>query len=140
MIELLNPAYQFNIKGTVCKRTTENSEGQHVESYHMILGDLWMKRLAPPRGNENEEAFQAVGIQRDSFLTHNLREHTHEITRNDLIIVDGLGYFITGIRPYKSSNNYIVFDTEFRDNQRRYETDESGIVLITELDEPIERI
>jgi hypothetical protein len=114
MIEKINP-YEFNLQGTIELRTVDKTTGQAVETWSSAYSNVWMKRLAPPRGSENQEAFQTVAVQKDSFLIMN---EGFTITAKDhRILMGGSYYYIVGVRPFKSSLNYIVLDTEQRDNE-----------------------
>lgn len=113
MLTSLNP-YQLNLQADIEVRTVDKSTGEKVETWATDFASVWMKRLAPPRGTETTEAMQRVAVQRDSFL---IRNEGLTITPADhRISLDGEKFYITGERPYKSSLDMKVLDTEKRDN------------------------
>lgn len=113
MLTQINP-YQLNLQASIEVRTVDKSSGQKVETWAEAHAGVWMKRLAPPRGNETTEAMQRVAVQRDSFL---IRQEGRTITAADhRINLSGEKFYITGVRPYKSSLDMQVLDTEKRDN------------------------
>lgn len=131
MIENFNP-YELNILANIEKRTIDKSSGQVVETWGVEYANVWMKRLSPPRGTETQQANQTVGVQRDSFL---LRDEYRDpmITAADFrIVFERRNYYVTGKRPFKSSLNFIVLDTERRDNEGL--GSETGVSLDTILE------
>jgi hypothetical protein len=113
MLTSLNP-YELNLQADIEVRTVDKSTGEDVPTWVVQNPNVWMKRLAPPRGTENTEAMQRVAVQRDSFL---IREEGRTITAaNHRINQNGELFYITGVRPYKSSLDMKVLDTEKRDN------------------------
>lgn len=132
-------SHDYTWKGTICQRTVDSSDGQDEPTYTMLIGDIWFKRMMPLRGNETSEGTQTVAVQRDTWETWDL-SNLVQIKATDLIIINGKGYHITGIRPLKGSRDKMLFDTELRDNAATYEIDESGMVRINMDLTPIEQI
>lgn len=113
MLTKINP-YEFNLQADIEVRTVDKSSGQTVPTWAADYSSVWMKRLNPPRGSEREEAQQPVGIQRDTFQ---IRNEGQIITAKDhRIALNGEYYYIVGTRPFKSSIDMLLLDTEKRDN------------------------
>ncbi|MEM7298231.1 MAG: head-tail adaptor protein, partial [Bacteroidota bacterium] len=108
--------YELNLLGKIQMRTvTKTDFGEAVESWADVYTSVYMKRLPPRRGSEVEENRQTVGVQSDSFV---IRKENRTPTAADYrIVYDSKNYYITGVRPYKTSLDYIVLDTELRDNE-----------------------
>lgn len=114
MIEKINP-YQLNLQGSIEVRSIDKSSGESIPTWSEDFANVWMKRLPPPRGSENQESLQSVGVQKDSFLIVN--EGRTITSKDHRIVMDSQNFYIVGVRPYKSSLNYLVLDTEQRDNE-----------------------
>jgi hypothetical protein len=113
MLEQINP-YELNLQANIEIRSVDKSSGQTVETWSTAYTGVWMKRMSPPRGSEGQEANQMVATQRDTFK---IREEGRTITAKDYrIVMNGEYYYITGVRPFKSSLNFKLLDTEKRDN------------------------
>ena len=112
MIAEKNP-YQLNTIGNIEVRTIDQSSGQAVPSWSAEYSNVYMKRLAPPRGTETNGAMQDMAVQRDSFL---IRKEGKTVTaKNHRIVIDSEYFYVSGVRPYKSSINFIVLDTTSND-------------------------
>ena len=67
------------------------------------------------RVNEKEELTQMVFIEKLSWI---IRREDREIFPNAMrFVVEGKNHFIVNVRRWKGSRNWLVLDTEFRDNQ-----------------------
>jgi hypothetical protein len=67
------------------------------------------------RVNEKEELTQMVFIEKLSWI---IRREDRNIVPNAMrFVVEGDNHFIVNVRRWKGSRNWLVLDTEFRDNQ-----------------------
>jgi hypothetical protein len=67
------------------------------------------------RVNEKEELTQTVFIEKLSWI---IRREGRNIVPNAMrFVVEGDNHFIVNVRRWKGSRDWLVLDTEFRDNQ-----------------------
>lgn len=121
---MINP-WHFNLIGFIQKPVVDTTN-ETVTTWETVYENVYMRRLAPPRGREGQSQNQTVGTQLDSW--HMWKgdmyiELDYRLIQNDRI------FYITGERPFQSSLDQIVLDTEVRDNQPRLVTDTSEIAI-----------
>ena len=112
----INP-FHFNVTGTLERKTVDKSTGQRVETWAATgearYTDMRMQQINS-RGSENYEADQQVAQLKGSFIMH--AEDRAFVPATDRIVVNSENYYIEGVRPWKSSNKFIVVDWIYKDN------------------------
>ena len=112
MIAEKNP-YQLNTIGNIEVRSVDKSSGQTVVSWSTQHANVYMQRMAPPRGVETNGAMQDVAEQRDTFK---IRKEGKTVTKkNHRIAIGGEYFYVSGVRPFKSSLDFILLDTTSND-------------------------
>lgn len=113
MIEAINPA-ELDVVGTVQTATRTRTNGEErITSWANTYSNVWSKQLRPLRQGEAEESKQQTALERNSFV---VRMESRSIVPKDMrYLIGSKAHMIVGVRPYKMSRNYLVLDTEYRD-------------------------
>lgn len=113
---MINPA-NMDKTGTIQTGTGTTTRGRKDLTWANTYLNVRSQKLAPLRsaGSEKEEANQQVFVQKNSWLIR--RENRTIVPKNMRYQVDGENHHIYNVRDYMNTRDWIVLDTEFRDNE-----------------------
>lgn len=115
--KVISSASELDQVGNIQTGTGTVSRGQKVITYANTYTNVYSKKLAPFRGmgNESEQSNQTVYIEKLSWL---IQKEDRTIVPNKMrYVVGSKNHNIVNVRAYKSTSDWIVIDTEYRDNQ-----------------------
>ena len=110
----INPA-DFRYSGTIQSETQTSTDGiKNDPSWANVETNVRSKKLPPLKSTETKEGKQPIHVQRFSWLIH---AHSRAFTAQMRYVVNSQNHYITDIRNYKGLEEYLVLDTELRDNE-----------------------
>ena len=107
----------LDLIGDIQQSNNIKTAGQKPDKWDLKYIGVRTKQIPAlkTRINEREEFVQQVFIERLSWI---IRREDRLIKPNAMrFVVNGDNHFIVNVRRWKGSRDWLVLDTEFRDNQ-----------------------
>jgi len=108
---------ELDMIGDIQKSDNVVTNGQKSDSWESLYLGVRCKQIPALklRINEKEEFSQHVFIEKLSWVIR--RENRNIVPNAHRFVVEGKNHFIVNVRRWKGSRDWLVLDTEYRDNQ-----------------------